>query len=87
VRDELEGRQFQGAMLESFRDPKTRSIRVRGGGFTVLIAESGDVAIYYPDRVVRIAPGTDVVVEPKLTHDIDAQSPRAAGADRKRGSR
>ncbi len=87
MRDELEGRQLQGATLESFRDPKTRSVRVRGAGFTVLITESGDIAIHYPDRIVRIAPDAEVAIETRLPHDKDAMPPRAGPVVQRRGAR
>jgi hypothetical protein len=87
VSDPVEGRQIQGATLESFRDPKTRSIRVRGGDFTVLVAECGDIAIHYPDRVVRVAPRADVAVERKAVHDKDAVPPRAGPVVNRRGAR
>jgi hypothetical protein len=83
--DPLEGRQMQGAPLETFRGP--RAIRVRGGGFVVVIKESGAVAIHYPDRVVRVAPGTDVTVERRPVHDKDAQSPRSGVVTQRRGAR
>ena len=85
--DPLEGRQFQGAMLETFRDPATRIIRVRGSDFWVVVQESGSVAIHYPDRIVRVAPGVDVAVETKPIHDKDKQSPRSDQATQRRGAR
>jgi hypothetical protein len=85
--DELEGKQIPGAMLESFRNHKTRAIRVRGGDFWVVVRESGVVTVHYPDRVVRVAPGADVAVEPKPLHDKDAQSPRSDPATQRRGAR
>jgi hypothetical protein len=58
--DPEQGKQFQGKALESFRDPKTHAIRIRGNDFTVVVQESGDVTVHYPDRVVRASPGADV---------------------------
>jgi len=85
--DELEGRQLQGATLESFRDSKTRAIRVRGGGFTVVIQESGAIAIHYPDRTIHVAPGVDVAVEMKPIHDKDAVPHRSDPTTQRRGAR
>jgi hypothetical protein len=85
--DPLEGRQFQGATLESFRDPKTRAIRVRGSDFHVVIQESGAIAIHYPDRTIRVAPGADVAVEMKPIHDKDAVPPRSDTVTQRRGAR
>jgi hypothetical protein len=88
MRDELEGRQFQGAPLETFRDPKTRVIRVRGCDFNVVVQESGSVAIHYPDRTIRVALGTDVVVEQKPSPDRDdVPSPRSDPVAQRRGAR
>lgn len=85
--DPLEGNQFQSAMLETFRDPATRIIRVRGGDFWVVVQECGSVAIHYPDRIVRVAPGVDVAIESKPVHDQDKQSPRADTVAQRRGAR
>jgi len=62
--DSQEGRQLPGARLESFRDLKTRAIRIRGADFSVVVQESGAVTVHYSDRVVRLAPGGAVIVEP-----------------------
>ena len=87
MRDELEGQQFQGKALESFRDPKTRAIRVRGAGFWVVVQESGAITIHFEDRTVHVAPDSDPVTEHKPAHDADARSPRESPQARKRGSR
>jgi hypothetical protein len=67
--DELEGRQIEGKMLETFRDNGTGAIRIRGGaanGFTILVQESGEVTIRYEDRALSVAPGQEVRIEMKL---------------------
>jgi hypothetical protein len=85
--DPLEGRQIQGAQLETFRDPKTRTIRVRGADFHVVIQQCGAIAIHYPDRTVRVSPGADVAVEMKPVHDKDAVPPRSDTVTQRRGAR
>jgi hypothetical protein len=85
--DDLEGRQFQGATLESFRDPKTRAIRVRGAGFWVVVQESGAIAIHFENRTIHVAPDSDPAVERKPVHDKDALSPRSDPVTQRRGAR
>ena len=86
--DDLEGVQCRGATLESFREPKTRAIRVRGDDFTVLIQESGAVVIHYPDRTIHISPDGDPAIERKPVHERgDAPSPRSDQATQRRGAR
>jgi hypothetical protein len=84
--DEEEGKLFQGKKLESFRNNASGAIRIQGADFTVVVAESGDVAIHYEQRTVRVAPGADIAVEWK--HDRnDAPSPRSRPGAKERGSR
>jgi hypothetical protein len=85
--DELEGRQHQGAQLETFRDVKLRTIRVRGAGFHVLVQESGAITIYFDDRTIHVAPDSDPAVERKQAHDKDAESPRSDSQTQRRGAR
>jgi hypothetical protein len=65
--------------METFKNPKTGATTIRGQAVTVVVEENGRVTLTYPDgSVVHIPEGS--------TH-TDEPSPRAAGKNRKRGSR
>jgi hypothetical protein len=67
--------------LESFRDPKTGSIRVDGEGFSVTVQPDGRVALAGSARL------TDLV-DLMLEQNSDTPSPRSkSSGSRKRGSR
>lgn len=81
-----------GATLETFRENRTGTIRVRGGmagGFSVVIQESGEVSIHYDERTIRVAPGEEVTErrEAAPARDDNTPSPREGSKTKTRGSR
>jgi hypothetical protein len=77
--DAERGKQFPGKKLESFRDHKSGARRILGADFSVVVQESGDVAVHYEQRT------SDPTTKWKLAHQDDVP-PRSQPA-RRRGSR
>jgi hypothetical protein len=83
--DAERGKQFPGKKLESFRDHKSGARRILGADFSVVVQESGDVAVHYEQRIIRVASTSDPTTKWKLAHQDDVP-PRSQPA-RRRGSR